>query len=41
MRVFVGMEVAEIADVLGLSEKSVQRDWVFAKAWLSRELQDP
>ena len=41
MRVFVGMEVGEIADVLGLSEKSVQRDWVFAKAWLSRELQDP
>jgi RNA polymerase sigma factor (TIGR02999 family) len=39
MRVFVGMEVQEIAEVLGLSEKSVQRDWVFSKAWLSRELQ--
>jgi NADH-quinone oxidoreductase subunit E len=31
--------VVEIAEVLGLSEKSVQRDWVFSKAWLSRELQ--
>jgi len=39
MRVFIGMEVQEIAQVLGLSEKSVQRDWVFSKAWLSRELQ--
>ena len=39
MRVFVGMEVQEIAEVLGLSEKSIQRDWVFSKAWLSRELQ--
>jgi hypothetical protein len=25
--------------VLGLSERSVLRDWVFSKAWLSRELQ--
>ena len=39
MRVFVGMEVQEIAEVLGLSERSVQRDWVFSKAWWSRELQ--
>lgn len=39
MRVFIGMEVQEIAEVLGLSERSVQRDWVFSKAWLSRELQ--
>lgn len=39
MRVFVGMEVQEIAQVMGLSEKSIQRDWVFSKAWLSRELQ--
>jgi RNA polymerase sigma factor (TIGR02999 family) len=39
MRVFVGMEVQEIAEVLGLSERSVLRDWVFSKAWLSRELQ--
>jgi hypothetical protein len=33
------MEVQEIAEVLGLSERSVLRDWVFSKAWLSRELQ--
>jgi RNA polymerase sigma factor (TIGR02999 family) len=38
MRMFVGMEVQEIATALNASEKTVQRDWVFAKAWLSREL---
>ena len=38
MRMFVGMEVREIAAALNASEKTVQRDWVFAKAWLSREL---
>ena len=38
MRMFVGMEVQEIAVVLNTSEKTVQRDWTFAKAWLSREL---
>lgn len=38
MRIFIGLEVHEIAAALGLSEKSVQRDWNFAKAWLSREL---
>ena len=37
MRMFVGMEVREIAAALNESEKTVQRDWVFAKAWLSRE----
>jgi RNA polymerase sigma factor (TIGR02999 family) len=38
LRVFAGLQVQEIAAALNLSEKSVQRDWTFAKAWLSREL---
>jgi RNA polymerase sigma factor (sigma-70 family) len=38
LRVFVGLQVQEIATVLNASEKTVQRDWTFAKAWLSREL---
>ena len=38
MRIFVGLEVQEIATALNASEKTVQRDWAFAKAWLSREL---
>ncbi len=40
MRVFLGMEVREIAAAFGSSEKTVQRDWTFAKAWLSRELKE-
>jgi len=38
MRMFVGLEIPEIAAALSASEKTVQRDWTFAKAWLSREL---
>lgn len=38
MRMFVGLEMKEIAAALNASEKTVQRDWMFAKAWLSREL---
>lgn len=39
LRVFGGLGVAEIAALLGCSDKTVQRHWNFAKAWLSREMQ--
>ena len=35
---FGGMEAREIAEVLHVSEKTVLRDWNFAKVWLCREL---
>lgn len=38
LRVFAGLQVQEIAALWNTSEKTVQRDWTFAKAWLSREL---
>jgi len=38
LRVFAGLQVQEIAALLNASEKTVQRDWTFAKAWLSQEL---
>lgn len=37
-RFFGGLEVAETAQVLGVSEATVARDWRVAKAWLSHEL---
>lgn len=37
-RFFGGMETAEIATMLELSEATVLRDWRVAKAWLAREL---
>jgi len=38
LRWFVGLSVDEAAHALGVSEKSVRRDWNFAKAWLQAEL---
>lgn len=37
-RFFGGMEEKEIAAVLGVTERTVRRDWVKARAWLYREL---
>lgn len=37
-RFFGGMTEAETAEALGLSERSVQRDWKQARAWLHRAL---
>jgi RNA polymerase sigma factor (TIGR02999 family) len=37
-RFFGGMETAEIAELLGISEATVLRDWRAARAWLSHEL---
>jgi RNA polymerase sigma factor (sigma-70 family) len=37
-RFFGGMEVLETAQVLGISEATVLRDWRAARAWLAREL---
>lgn len=37
-RFFGGMEETEIAQALGVSERTVRRDWVKARAWLYREL---
>ena len=37
-RFFGGLSVAETAELLGVSEATLLRDWRAAKAWLSREL---
>jgi RNA polymerase sigma factor (TIGR02999 family) len=38
-RFFAGYTEPETAEALGISEATVQRDWVTAKIWLKRELQ--
>jgi RNA polymerase sigma factor (TIGR02999 family) len=38
LKFFGGLEASEIAEVLGLSEKTILRDWNFAKLWLRRDL---
>jgi DNA-directed RNA polymerase specialized sigma24 family protein len=35
-RFFGGMEEQEIAVALGVSERTVHRDWIKARAWLYR-----
>jgi RNA polymerase sigma factor (TIGR02999 family) len=37
-RFFGGLEIPEIAELLGVSEATVLRDWRASKAWLAREL---
>jgi RNA polymerase sigma factor (TIGR02999 family) len=38
LRYFVGLNNEEVANVIGISEKTVIRDWNTAKAWLRAEL---
>ncbi|MEN1704401.1 MAG: ECF-type sigma factor [Planctomycetota bacterium] len=38
-RVFAGMNEQQIADLLSVSTRTVRRDWNFARAWISRELE--
>lgn len=40
LRFFVGLENREIAELLGLSERTVERAWRYAKAWLLAEFND-
>lgn len=38
LRFFSGLSVAEAADVLGMSQRSAEREWTMVRAWLRREL---
>ena len=38
LKFFGGLQANEIAEVLDVSQKTVLRDWSFAKLWLRREL---
>ena len=38
LQFFAGLEGAEIAELLGMSERTVRRDWAKARAWLYRSM---
>lgn len=38
LRYFVGMSIEETAEALGISTPTAKRDWMFARAWLYREM---
>lgn len=40
-RFFGGMTVEETAAALGISERTVKRDWSMAQAWLRRTIENP
>jgi RNA polymerase sigma-70 factor, ECF subfamily len=38
LRFFGGLSIAEVAKVMGISKRSVEREWTMVRAWLRREL---
>ena len=38
LRYFAGLGVEETAKALGVSPRTVKRNWAYARAWLGREL---
>ena len=38
LRFFTGLSIEETAEVVGVSPRTVKRDWMMARAWLFREL---
>ena len=40
LKYFGGLEIEEIAEVIGISPATVKRDWNMAKSWLRSELGD-
>jgi RNA polymerase sigma factor (TIGR02999 family) len=41
LRVFGGLTIEEIAEVVGVSPATVKREWTVARAWLTREMNPP
>ena len=39
LRFFAGLSIEETAEVLGVSDSTVKREWRVARAWLLREMQ--
>lgn len=40
MRFYLGLSFPEIAISLGVTERTIERDWAFARRWLAQELRD-
>jgi RNA polymerase sigma factor (TIGR02999 family) len=39
LRYFVGLTIPEIADLLGIAARTVDRDFLFARTWLRRQME--
>jgi DNA-directed RNA polymerase specialized sigma24 family protein len=40
LRYFAGLSIAQTAEILGISPRTADRLWTYARAWLRREI-DP
>jgi RNA polymerase sigma factor (TIGR02999 family) len=40
LRFFGGLQIDEVAEALGISKRSVEREWTMIRAWLRRELSE-
>ncbi len=40
LRFYAGLELEAVAEMLGVTVRSVSRDWAFARAWLAKDLTD-
>jgi RNA polymerase sigma factor (TIGR02999 family) len=40
LRFFGGLQIDEVAEALGMSKRSVEREWTMIRAWLRRELSE-
>ena len=40
LKFLLGLSAEEIAQLLGISKRSVERDWQHARAWLKRSIED-
>jgi RNA polymerase sigma factor (TIGR02999 family) len=40
LRYFAGLTITEVADALGISPRTVDADWAYARAWLVTAIQD-
>jgi RNA polymerase sigma factor (TIGR02999 family) len=41
LRYFAGLTEEEVAEVLGVTRRTVNRDWALARTWLHRRMQSP
>jgi len=39
MNYFIGLTLEESAQVLGISTRTAERDWAYARAWLFNEIE--
>lgn len=40
LRFFAGLTEQEMAEVLSVNERTIRRDWLFARAWLKRRIEN-